>query len=79
MSTRTNTGIVKWLNAEKGFGLIQQEKGLYVFVHNSHFRSAGIRALTGGQKVQFNNYGEEKRLASKRFDYSSVTSAKSSI
>jgi cold shock CspA family protein len=51
MSTRTNTGIVKWFNAEKG---------LYVFVHNSHFEGMGIKALTGGQKVQFNTTQRRK-------------------
>lgn len=54
MSTRTNTGTVKWFNAEKGFGFIQQEKGPDVFVHYSNFRGTGFRSLTDGQKVQFN-------------------------
>ncbi|MFA6051485.1 MAG: cold-shock protein [Methylobacter sp.] len=54
MSTKTNTGIVKWFNAEKGFGFIQQEKGPDVFVHYSNISSTGFKSLTDGQKVQFN-------------------------
>jgi len=54
MSTTTNTGIVKWFNAEKGFGFIQQEKGPDVFVHYSNISSTGFKSLTDGQKVQFN-------------------------
>ncbi|MGZ8190434.1 MAG: cold-shock protein [Methylococcaceae bacterium] len=53
MST-TNTGIVKWFNADKGFGFIQQEKGPDVFVHYSKIRSQGFKLLTEGQRVQFN-------------------------
>lgn len=54
MSTKTNTGIVKWFNSEKGFGFIQQEKGPDVFVHYSNISSTGYKSLTDGQKVQFN-------------------------
>ena len=53
MST-THTGIVKWFNADKGFGFIQQEKGPDVFVHYSKIRSQGFKLLTEGQRVQFN-------------------------
>lgn len=54
MSTKTNTGTVKWFNAEKGFGFIQQEKSPDVFVHYSNISSTGFKSLTDGQKVQFN-------------------------
>jgi len=30
-----NTGTVKWFNASKGFGFIEQEKGPDVFVHSA--------------------------------------------
>ena len=47
------TGIVKWFNAEKGFGFIQQENGPDVFVHFLNINSSGFKSLDEGQKVQF--------------------------
>jgi len=54
MSTQTNTGTVKWFNASKGFGFIEQEHGPDVFVHYSSISSTGFKSLTDGQRVQFN-------------------------
>ena len=48
------TGTVKWFNAEKGFGFIQQESGPDVFVHFRNINSSGFKSLDEGQKVQFN-------------------------
>ncbi|MDO9214048.1 MAG: cold-shock protein [Methylococcales bacterium] len=47
------TGIVKWFNAEKGFGFISQEGGPDVFVHFRNINSSGFKSLDEGQKVQF--------------------------
>ncbi|MGW1881633.1 cold-shock protein [Streptomyces sp. NPDC001970] len=48
------TGTVKWFNAEKGFGFIEQAGGgPDVFVHHSAIASTGYRELNEGQKVQF--------------------------
>ena len=47
------TGIVKWFNAEKGFGFIQQENGPDVFVHFRNINSSGFKSLDEGHKVQF--------------------------
>ena len=47
-------GTVKWFNAEKGFGFIEQENGgPDVFVHISAVERSGMPTLTDGQKVSF--------------------------
>jgi CspA family cold shock protein len=48
------TGTVKWFNAEKGFGFIEQDGGgADVFVHYSNIAAQGYRELQEGQKVSF--------------------------
>ncbi|SHH54422.1 cold-shock DNA-binding protein family [Clostridium collagenovorans DSM 3089] len=47
------TGIVKWFNAEKGFGFISVEGEDDVFVHFSAITSEGFKTLEEGQKVEF--------------------------
>lgn len=48
------TGLVKWFNAEKGFGFISPEDGSKdVFVHFSAIQSNDFKTLDEGQKVQF--------------------------
>jgi cold shock protein len=48
------TGKVKWFNAEKGFGFIEQDGGgADVFVHFSAIASTGYRSLDENQKVEF--------------------------
>lgn len=48
------TGTVKWFNADKGFGFIEQDGGgADVFVHFSAIASSGYRSLAEGQKVEF--------------------------
>ncbi|MGY3750590.1 cold-shock protein [Vagococcus acidifermentans] len=46
-------GTVKWFNAEKGFGFIQQEEGNDVFVHFSAIEGDGFKTLEEGQSVSF--------------------------
>lgn len=46
-------GRVKWFNADKGFGFIEQEGGGDVFVHFSAIQSQGYKSLDEGQRVQF--------------------------
>jgi len=53
-NTAMATGTVKWFNADKGFGFIEQDGGgSDVFVHFSAIASGGYRELSEGQKVQF--------------------------
>ncbi len=48
------TGTVKWFNAEKGFGFIEQDGGgADVFAHYSNIAGQGFRELFEGQKVNF--------------------------
>jgi CspA family cold shock protein len=48
------TGTVKWFNAEKGFGFIEQDGGgADVFAHYSNIAASGFRELQEGQKVTF--------------------------
>ncbi|CAM3301554.1 MULTISPECIES: cold-shock protein [Dermacoccus] len=47
-------GTVKWFNAEKGFGFIEQDGGgADVFVHYSAIQTSGYRSLDEGQRVEF--------------------------
>lgn len=46
-------GVVKWFNAEKGFGFIQLEEGNDVFVHYSAIQEEGFKSLEEGQEVSF--------------------------
>lgn len=46
-------GIVKWFNADKGFGFISRENGDDVFVHYSAIQTDGFKTLEEGQRVTF--------------------------
>jgi len=47
------TGVVKWFNAQKGYGFIQPENGPDVFVHYSAISGSGYRNLEEGERVEF--------------------------
>jgi CspA family cold shock protein len=47
-------GVVKWFNAEKGFGFIAQaDGGADVFVHFTAIQADGYRSLDENQTVEF--------------------------
>lgn len=46
-------GKVKWFNAEKGYGFIENEDGGDVFVHFSSIQKDGFKTLEEGQAVSF--------------------------
>jgi CspA family cold shock protein len=49
-----STGIVKWFDAEKGYGFITPEDGSKdLFVHHSEIQVEGYASLEDGQKVSF--------------------------
>ena len=56
-----DTGVVKFYNAQKGFGFIAPDNGgKDVFVHATALERAGIHSLSEGQKVSFDTQ-EDRR------------------
>ena len=48
------TGIVKWFNAEKGFGFIMPDNGgKDLFAHFSEIQGDGYKSLQENQRVSF--------------------------
>ena len=56
------TGKVKWFNASKGYGFIEQDNGDDVFVHFSQIQDEGFKTLDEGQSVEFEITTGEKGL-----------------
>jgi CspA family cold shock protein len=54
-------GTVKWFNAEKGFGFIEQDGGgSDVFCHYSAITGSGYRSLDEAQRVEFDITQDQK-------------------
>ena len=50
----TQTGVVKFFNADKGYGFIKADDGSGdIFVHVTAVEQAGLRALSEGQKIAY--------------------------
>lgn len=47
------TGVVKFFNAQKGFGFISRDGDSDVFVHFSNISGSGYRTLEEGQTVEY--------------------------
>lgn len=50
----TQTGTVKWFNADRGFGFIApSDGGKDLFAHLREIQEGGLETLTENQQVQF--------------------------
>ncbi len=56
------TGKVKWFNEKKGFGFLEQQSGVDVFVHFSQIEPTkkGFKNLSEGQAVTFEIHEAQK-------------------
>lgn len=54
------TGTVKWFNAKKGYGFINDENGTDIFVHFSALNMDGFKVLEEGDKVEYEVIDGEK-------------------
>lgn len=55
------TGTVKWYNADKGYGFIQPDVGgKDVFVHATALEAAGLRSLSDGEKLSFDETSDQR-------------------
>lgn len=58
-------GVVKWFNANKGYGFIVSEGGEDVFVHYSAIAGDGFKTLEEGSNVEYelaeNERGKQAR------------------
>jgi CspA family cold shock protein len=63
------TGIVKFFNAERGYGFIKPDDGgRDVFVHITAVERAGLKSLTEGQRISFDVEPDKKGKGSKAVD-----------
>lgn len=54
------TGKVKWFNDAKGYGFIEAEDGVDVFVHYSVITMSGFKSLREGQTVTYKSIDTPK-------------------
>ncbi len=58
------TGVVKWFDADKGYGFISSADGKDIFVHFSAIQTEGYKTLAEGDQVEFDvNDGDRGQQA----------------
>lgn len=62
-------GIVKWFNAEKGFGFILRDSGGEIFVHFRAIRGTRDKFLIEGKRVKYKVSVNEKGMQAESVSY----------
>jgi CspA family cold shock protein len=63
------TGVVKFFNAERGYGFIKPDDGgRDVFVHITAVERAGLKSLSEGQRISFEVEPDKKGKGPKAVD-----------
>lgn len=75
LSHEMATGKVKWFNDAKGFGFIEAEDGVDVFVHYSAIAMGGFRSLSEGQVVSYESIETPKGRQASSVEPDQPTSA----
>ena len=61
MRVKSQQGIVKFFNADKGYGFIKPDDGgRDIFVHVTAVEQAGLRGLDEGQRITFDVEPDKK-------------------
>jgi CspA family cold shock protein len=69
MRSMPQQGIVKFFNAERGYGFIKPDDGgRDIFVHISAVERAGLNSLNEGQRVTFEIEADKKGKGPKAVD-----------
>ncbi len=55
-------GKVKWFNDKKGYGFIEADSGVDIFVHYSALPGSGFKSLDEGEEVEFDVEKDHKGL-----------------
>ena len=58
-------GIVKWFDANRGFGFISGDDHRDYFIHHSEIKTEGYKTLIEGEPVEFEESENEKGLLAK--------------
>lgn len=69
------TGKVKWFNDAKGYGFIEAEDGVDVFVHYSAIMADGFKTLREGQVVLYESIETPKGRQAAKVNVASLEAA----
>ncbi len=69
----SQTGVVKFFNADKGFGFITPDDGSKdVFVHISAVQASGLETLSENQKISFETEPDNRGKGPKAINIASA-------